>query len=283
MNASELAAEHGLHRVGARPPLGTYLKQTWARRDFAAQLAKSRIAAANEANRLGRVWEVLKPTLNALIYGFIFGVIQASSSRGPNYAAFVVIGVFLFEFFASSMSQGAKSITGNRSLVQSLNFPRMTLPVSVVLQQLYTLGPMLLVMCLYVWILGEPPAWSWLLLIPLVAIYTCFNLGVALIFARLTVHLRDLTQLIPFITRLLMYTSGVLFMVDKIFAGHPWIERLYNFHPVYLVIEIARNALMHEHPVPGIHWLTLSIISVVVLVFGVVFFWKAEERYGRVS
>lgn len=283
MNASELAAEYGLHRVGARPPLGSYLQQTWARRDFAAQLAKSRIKAANEANRLGRVWEVLKPTLNALVYGLIFGVIQAAANRPANYAAYVVIGVFLFEFFANSMAQGAKSITGNRSLVQSLNFPRMTLPVSVILQQLYTLVPMVLVMLVYVLVLGERPRWSWFLIVPLLAIYTFFNLGVALIFARLTVHLRDLTQLVPFITRLLMYTSGALFDVSKIFASNPIIERLYDFHPVYLVIQIARSVLMHGHTVPASHWLTLSLITVIFLVVGTVFFWKAEERYGRVN
>lgn len=283
MNAAEYATQNGLQRVGARPSLPSYVRQTWARRDFAAQLAKSRIKAANQANRLGRVWEVLRPTLNALIYGLIFGVIQASAARPANYAAFVVIGVFLFEFFSTSMAQGAKSITGNRSLVQSLSFPRMTLPFSVILQQLYTLVPILGVMLIYVMALGERPSWRWLLLIPLVGLYTVFNMGIALIFARLTVHLHDLAQLIPFVTRLLMYTSGVLFDVGRIFEAHPIVKDIYQFHPIYLVIEIARGLLLHGHPFPAQAWLIFAAWAVVLFVVGVIFFWKAEERYGRVS
>lgn len=281
MNAESLAAEYGLQRVGARPGLWTYLRQTWARRDFAYTLAKSRIQASNQANRLGVVWEILKPTLNALMYGFIFGILQSSADRPHNYAAYVVIGVFLFEFFSNAMSQGAKSITGNRALVQSLNFPRMTLPFSTILQQLLTLAPMLLVMVVYVMILGGRPTWSWLLLLPLIVLYTLFNSGVALICARLTVHLNDLTQLLPLITRILFYTSGVLFAVDKIFKAHPWVIDLYNFHPIYQVLEIARGLLLDGHPYNGLHWLSLGIWAVVIFVGGIIFFWQAEERYGR--
>lgn len=280
MNAAEVAAQYGLQKVGARPGLWTYLKQTWARRDFAYTLAKSRIHARNQANRLGIVWEIIKPTLNALMYGFIFGVLQGGK-RPEDYAAYVVIGVFLFEFFSHAMSQGAKSITGNRSLVQSLNFPRMTLPFSTLIQQLLTLVPMLVVMVVYVVVLGGHPRWQWLLLIPLIAIFTLFNMGVTLIFARLTVHLADLTQLIPLVTRVLFYTSGVLFAVDKIFEAHPWVVELYNFHPIYQVLEIARGILLKNHFYDPMHWLYLSIWAVVLLVGGTIFFWQAEERYGR--
>lgn len=281
MNAESLAAEYGLQRVGARPGLWTYLRQTWARRDFAYTLAKSRIQARNQANRLGILWEVLKPTLNAVMYGFIFGILQSGSTRPDNYAAYVVIGVFLFEFFSNAMSQGAKSITGNRSLVQSLNFPRMTLPFSTILQQLMTLAPMLVVMFIYVLILGGKISWSWLLILPLVVLYTLFNCGVALVCARLTVHLNDLTQLLPLITRILFYTSGVLFSVDKIFKAHPWIVEVYNFHPIYQVLEIARGILLTDHFYNPQHWIYLSIWAVVAFVGGIIFFWQAEERYGR--
>ena len=280
MNVAEEAEKFGLQRVGGRPKLWAYLRQTWARRDFAYTLAKSRIQARNQANRLGVVWEIIKPTLNAVMYGLIFGVLQGAN-KPANYAAFVVIGVFLFEFFSSAMSQGARSITGNRSLVQSLSFPRMTLPFSTIIQQLLTLAPMLVIMVIYVMILGEKPNWTWALLIPLVCLYTLLNSGVALICARLTVHLHDVTQILPLITRIFFYTSGVLFAVDKIFKAHPWVVELYNFHPIYQVLEIARGLLLHNHVYDPGHWLSLSIWAVVTFIFGVIFFWRAEERYGR--
>lgn len=280
MNAAEYAEQHGLQRVGARPGLWTYLQQTWGRRDFAYTLAKSRIQARNQANRLGVVWEIVKPTLNALMYGAIFGILQGGK-QGPQYPAFVVIGVFLFEFFSSAMSEGAKSITSNRSLVQSLSFPRLTLPFSTIIQQLLTLAPMMVVMFIYVLLLGGAPQWSWLMIIPLLFLYTLFNTGVALICARLTVHLADLTQLLPLITRVLFYTSGVLFNVNTIFAAHPWVVKLFDFHPVYQVLELARAMILVGHPYNPMHWVYLSCFAVVVFVAGVIFFWQAEERYGR--
>ncbi|MGP5727179.1 ABC transporter permease [Arthrobacter rhombi] len=271
----------GLHRVGARPKLAAYLKQAWGRRDFAYELARSRIEASNGRNRLGMLWVVLKPTLNALMYGAIFGLLQGDS-RPPGFPMYVVIGVFLFEFFSQSMNQGAKSITGNTSLVQSLSFPRITLPLATVLQQLLTLAPMLGVMYVYCLILGAQLSWSWLLILPLVGIYTLFNTGIALITARLTVHLRDLTQLLPLINRLLFYTSGVLFSVDRILKMFPIMVKIFDFHPIYQTLQIARGCIMGtDYPVE--YWGYLTIWSVLTLIFGVIFFWVAEERYGRVN
>lgn len=270
-----------LHRVGARAPFFAYLRQAWERRDFAFEMARSRIQASNQKNRLGMLWIIFQPTMNAVMYGVIFGLLQGDR-RPPNFASFVVIGVFLFQFFSSSMNQGAKSITGNQSLVQSLSFPRITLPLSTVMEQFLSLMPMLGVMFIYVMILGETPALSWLLVIPLVAILAVFSVGVALVTARLTVHIRDLTHLLPIFTRLLFYTSGVLFSVDRILEKLPWMVRLFDYHPVYQTLQIARGAILESVAMPSMQsWLVLSVWAVLMAAFGVVFFWAAEERYGR--
>ncbi|MEA5116271.1 MAG: ABC transporter permease, partial [Propionicimonas sp.] len=73
MSLAEYAARSGLHRVGARPSLGSYLKQTWERRDFIVAMAQSRLRAQLEGNRLGIGWLLLQPVLTAAIYGLIFG------------------------------------------------------------------------------------------------------------------------------------------------------------------------------------------------------------------
>lgn len=281
MTVAHQDAPRTLHRVGARPPFFTYLRQAWERRDFAFEMAKSRIQATNQRNRLGMLWIIFKPTMNALMYGLIFGLLQGDS-RPPNFASFVVIGVFLFEFFSASMNQGAKAITSNTSLVQSLSFPRMTLPFSTVIEQFLSLMPMLGVMFIYCLVLGNPIQVSWLLIFPLVAILSVMNMGVALICARLTVHIRDLTHLLPIFTRILFYTSGVLFSVDRILNHWPWMVRIFDFHPVYQTLQIARGAMLETVPLQGAHsWIVLSVWAVALAVFGIVFFWTAEERYGR--
>lgn len=270
-----------LHRVGARAPFLDYLRQAWERRDFAFEMARSRIQASNQRNRLGMLWLIFQPTMNALMYGLIFGLLQGNS-RPPDFPAFVVVGVFLFQFFSSSMNQGAKSITGNQSLVQSLSFPRITLPLSTVMEQFLSLMPMLGVMYIYCLVLGQRPTPAWLLIIPLVAILAVFNVGIALVTARLTVHIRDLTHLLPIFTRLLFYTSGVLFSVDKVLNQWPWMVRIFDYHPIYQTLQIARGAILDSVAFPSMHaWLVLSVWAVVVAAFGVVFFWSAEERYGR--
>lgn len=280
MSLAELAAEHGLHRVGARPRFWQYLAEVWRRRDFVLAMAQYRLRAELERNRLGILWLLLQPTLNALIYGVIFYFLQGES-RPPNFAAHVVIGVFLFQFFSRSLIQGAKSITGHQSLVQSLAFPRITLPIGEVIEEFLSVLPSIALLFVILPFFNIWPTWSWLQLIPLLALFTLFNTGVALFAARLTVHVRDLTQLLPFVSRILFYTSGVLFDVSRIFTDHPSVVRLYDFHPLYQVLQMARAALMGGHEYDPLYWVYFSVWSVALFVTGLLFFWVAEERYGR--
>ena len=281
MSLADYATEHGLHRVGARPKLGQYLKQTWDRRDFAIAMARFRIQAAQETNRLGMVWLVLQPTLNALIYGLIFYFLQTGGNRPADYPAYIVIGVFLFEYFSKSLNNGAKSITGNRGLVQSLSFPRLALPVAVVIENFMQLVPMMGVMAIFLIAMSHFPTWEWLLMVPLIAMYTLFNAGIAMFAARLTVHVRDLTQILPFVNRILFYTSGVLFAVDRILEKYPWAVEAYDFHPLYQVLQLARGLLMDQGTAHPEYWFYLSLWAVLTFVAGLLFFWVAEERYGR--
>ncbi len=282
MTVAEEAESYGLHRVGARPTLVNYLKQTWQRREFIYELAKARVQSQNQKNRLGMIWIVLKPTFNALMYGFIFGVLQGAS-RAEDFPVFVIIGVFLFEFFSTSMTGGAKSITGNTALVQSLAFPRLSLPVAQVTQNLLTLMPMVLVMFIYSLILGTTPKVSWLAIIPLLGIFTVFNLGVALICARVTVHVRDFTQILPLISRVLFYTSGVLFSADRLLSHWPWMIAIFDVHPVYQTLQLARGMVMNQAEYDPWAWWVISGWAIISLVVGLIYFWKAEERYGRAN
>lgn len=282
MSLADYAAKNQLHRVGARPSLARYLAEAWRRRDFAISMGKYKIQAAHERNRLGMVWVALKPTFTAITYGVVFGLLQGAS-RPPNFPVFIIIGVFLFQFFTQSLSGGAKSITGNTSLVQSLAFPRIALPVSVVIRNLMELVPMLGVMAVYILILGAPLTLKWLLMIPLVVLFTMFNTGVALITARLTVHVRDLTELLPVITRVLFYTSGVLFSIDRILKHYPSLVAAFDFHPVYEFLTLARSLLMPGVEANPMFWIYAAVWSVGLLIAGTVFFWSAEERYGRID
>jgi len=286
-SAAALAAEHGLAELGGRPPLTVYVRQLWERRYFAAELARSRFRAQNEADRLGAAWIVLLPMINAAVYGLIFGVIVTSKSRPEHFVPFLVVGVFTFAFFQGCFSDGAKSIINNRGLVRTLHFPRAVLPVASVLQQLYALGPVVLVMTLIVLASGEPISVRWLMIVPAYFLMALFCSGVAFFAARLTIHVRDIAQLIPFITRLLFYVSGIFFAISSKFSDHGLLTTVLKINPLNVYITLVRDALLsRDRHLEGVHadaltWQLGVIWGVVMFVVGFLFFWRAEGLYGR--
>ncbi len=283
MTSTDLEAfahENGLERVGARPSLPTYLAQTWRRRDFATTMARYRLQASMSENRLGMGWVVLKPILNAVLFGTIFTVILPGDTRPNNFVPFLIVGFFIFEYFSKTLSGGSKAIVGAHSLVRSLSFPRILLPIAIVIRQFVELVPMLLVMALIVIGFGEPVTWWWFMLIPVMLLMTMFNLGVALITARLTVHVRDLSQIIPLVSRVIFYTSGIFFSLEKV-LDDPELLRLARLNPVHDFIALVRGYLVSGNEIYPFMWWVAIIASVVTFGFGVVYFWKGEERYGR--
>jgi teichoic acid transport system permease protein len=283
MSLAEYAAREGLHKVGGRPPIIAYLVDVWQRRTFIYSLARFRIEADNGRNRLGMAWVVLRPLINAAVYGTIFGILLGSRSRPDQFVLFLVIGVFFFEFFSSCFTAGAKSITKNAALVQSLSFPRMSLPLALVTQRLLEFVPMIVIMIGLVLAFGTEPQWTWLLLIPLVALFTVFNTGLTLITARLTVHFRDLTQLLPFVSRFFFYTSGVFFSVERRFGENETIMKIADAQPIHEFMDLARGLMLTgpDYVIKTEYWAYSAAWAFGALAIGTVYFWAAEERYGR--
>jgi len=270
----------GLMLVGHRPPLGAYLVDTWRRRSFAFTLAKYRLVSRLLQNRLGLLWIVLKPVFMAAIYGTIFGALLSSSARPDDWVPYLLIGVFIFQFFTSCFSGGARAITGNSKLVQSLGFPRLLLPLSVVIEHGLEFVPVVALLAVLLLVFGVPIAWSWLLVIPILLMMAVFNLGLGLIVARMSVRVRDVQQFIPVINRLLFYASSIFFQLDEAFADHPTILTIAHLIPTYDFIALVRGVMLTDHPVPPLVMVAAPAWALLAIVIGVVYFWKAEARYG---
>jgi teichoic acid transport system permease protein len=280
MSLADYAREHGLKRVGARPALLEYLAEAWKRRDFAMTMARFNSEAANAKNRLGRWWTVLLPTVQALVYGLIFGVLMGSS-RPDNYIPFLFTGVFLFSFMSGAFGAGAGSVTGNLGLVRSLSFPRMLLPVQATIQQVFNLLPQMVLLLLTWVVFAQPITFKWLLLIPITFLMIMFSTGLALVSARLTVHIQDLAKLIPFVIRIVFYTSGIFFNMEHVLKNYPIALEIEKYNPVYVFVSLARGAGVEGYDATAFMWWAAIGWTVVTLALGIVFFWKAEERYGR--
>lgn len=280
MGAMATPATAGLIELGKRPPLGPYLAEAWRMRGFAFRLAGSRLIGSLLPNRLGLLWIVLKPLSLAIIYGTIFHFVLAGPARPANFVQFLIVGVFVFEFFTGCFGGGAKSITSNMKLVQSFGFPRILLPMSVVMEQALRMIPVLLLLGILLLIFHEPITWSWLLVFPILAVMAVFNFGLALVVARISVRTRDIQQLIPIINRVLFYATGIFFNIDGALADYPTLLTIAHLVPTYDFISLARDVLLQGHEAPLLAWIAAPTWALVMLIGGVIFFWRAEARYG---
>lgn len=280
MSLAEYAAQHGLERVGARPPLREYLRETWQRRNFAWTLSKFTVESSDARTRLGAWWVVLMPAIQAGLYGLIFGLI-IGSSRPHNFLAYLFTGVFLFGFMSGSLQSGAASITGNSGLVKSLSFPRVLMPISAIIKQILNFWPQIGLLVITMLLTGNYPKWSWLFVIFVLILMVMFSVGLALIASRINSQFRDLAKLIPLFTRLAFYVSGVFFSLEKVLGQWPLALHVVSFNPFYDYIQLTRGLMITGYEPTALLWWQCSGWAVVTLVIGLVYFWRAEELYGR--
>jgi len=312
---AELAAEYGLRPSSARPGLGSYLALVWQRRHFILAYATARNVSMYTEARLGQLWQVLTPLLNSGVYYLIFGVLFKANRGISNYTAYLVTGVFIFAFTERSIVVGSSAIRANITLIRALHFPRACLPLSYVLVEFQQLLLSILVLFAIVLGTGEPLTWYWLLLVPALLMQATFNMGAALLIARVGAGAQDISQLVPFFLRVWRYFCGVMYSIAALPAALPeWAKNLISFNPAAVYISLARYAIMSSiradspgakpynaakcavftakkipalqaycHPdiVPSELWLAGIGWAVVALVAGVLYFWQAETRYGR--
>ncbi|MYY09927.1 ABC transporter permease [Streptomyces sp. SID4919] len=287
LSPAALAAKHGLTVSGARPGVLDYVRELWGRRHFILAFSQAKLTAQYSQAKLGQLWQVVTPLLNALVYFLIFGIIL-NADRGMEkevYIPFLVTGVFVFTFTQSSVMAGVRAISGNLGLVRALHFPRASLPISFALQQLQQLLFSMLVVFAVAIACGSYPGPSWLLIVPALVLQFFFNTGLALIMARLGSKTPDLAQLMPFVMRTWMYASGVMFSIPIMLEGRPsWIADVLQWNPAAVYMDLMRFAIIDGYgsdQLPDHVWALGLGWSVLVAVGGFVYFWKAEERYGR--
>src|SRR5580658_2650517 len=312
---AKMAAEFGLRPSSARPDLISYLRLVWQRRHFIVGYATARNVSMYTEARLGQLWQVLTPLLNSLVYYLIFGILFEANRGIQHYPAYLVTGVFIFSFTERSIVVGSTVMRANITLIRALYFPRASLPLAYVIVEFQQLMLSMLVLFAIVLGSGEPLTWYWLLAVPTLVLQATFNMGAALIMARLGAGAQDFSQLIPFLTRIWRYFCGVMYSIASLPATLPaWSKGVLSLNPAAVYISLTRYAIMSSqranapgakpynaaacavfnakkipalqaycHPTTSITelWLVALGWAVVTLVVGVLFFWQAETKYGR--
>jgi teichoic acid transport system permease protein len=314
----DYALGKGLKLAGARPPLWRYLGMLWQRRHFILGYATARNISMYTEARLGQLWQVLTPLLNAFVYFLIFGLLFQAKRGIENYTVFLVAGVFIFAFTERSIVTGANVMRTNLELIRALYFPRASLPLAYVIVELQQTLLSMVVLVAIVLGFGEPLTWYWFLMVPVLLLQAMFNTGAALIVARMGGRVQDIGELIPFLLRVSRYFCGVMYMVTTLPAKIPdWAIKVLSLNPAAVYISLTRVALMRSyrvnspgnqpydyhsctyfhqhidtaHPSLQAHcaavvtnpqlWICAIGWGVVFFVAGLVFFWQSEAKYGR--
>jgi teichoic acid transport system permease protein len=281
----QLAADHGLTRGGARPTLWGYLRQLWERRQFIGEFARAHRDAQYAEARLGSLWQVVTPLLNAAIYYLIFGRLMGTRHGIPDFVPYLVIGVFVFTFTQSSAVSGVRAVSGNLGLIRALQFPRAALPIALTLVQLRQLMWSLIVVIAVVAGTGSLAIERWPLIVPALVLQSLFNAGLALVFARLGSQAPDLAELMPFLMRTWLYASGVMYSLSDKAQNAPHIIRMaLELNPAAIYIDLIRHSLIDSVTatwLPPHAWSLAVAWAAVLTIGGFGYFWQAEERYGR--
>ena len=311
---AEFAGRYGLRPSAERPPIGRYLQSLWLRRHFIMAFATARNVAMYTEARLGQLWQILTPLLNAGVYFLIFGLLLKINRGIPNYLAFLVTGVFVFNFSQRAFISTSSVITDSLPLIRALRFPRAALPLAYVIIELQQMLLSMVVLAVIVLFTHEPLTWYWLLAIPALLLQTIFNVGIGLAVARLGSSINDFSQLLPFLMRTWLYVSGVLFQISTLDIKREYVALL-QINPAAIYITLIREAILQTqrasqpgaqpynrvrcgiwqhlkaptdwsaycHPVtdPSHYWYYAIAWAVLALIVGFFFFWRAEAKYGR--
>ena len=223
----------------------TYLRNLWRWREFGWFLAMGNLKARNASTSLGLFWWVLNPLIMAAIYFLVFGVIFDGRRGDEDFLAWLLSGVFVFNYTATTMTSGANSILANGRLLVNIRFPRLVLPISAVIETGIGFVLSLVVYYVIAWPANGVGPGAGLVWLPAAfALHTLFNLGLAGWAARLAIPFRDINNLIPHITRLWFYLSPIIWPLSLIESRGGWMEQIASLNPMFGMLSFYRTALM---------------------------------------
>lgn len=271
-----------LEPIGERTTLRKYFRELWQRRHFIWRESKNKVLNQTSNTFLGPFWLVANPLLMAAFYWVIFGIVLGISRGMDNFVAFVIIGILMFRFSSGIMSQATRAIESSRSMIKAFSYPRAAIPLALVVRE--TLGQFIVMAVMVIMILAIPPHVTidatWLLFPVVFVLHIAINAGFAFFFSRLGYQMPDFAQAMSFITRILMYGSGVIFPVER-FIQNELALTIVQANPIYMLLDAYRSILMEITVPAATTWWGLAAWAVGLVVFGFWYFWKGEEEYAR--
>jgi ABC-2 type transport system permease protein len=233
---------------------------------------------------LGYIWQVMRPLL---LFGvlYVFFVVISHVGRGGKaseqfYGVQLLGSIVLFTFFGEATAGAVRSVVDRENLVRKIQFPRMVIPLSVVLLAFFNLMLNLVVVLIFALISGVHPMLSWLELPLILIMLIVFATGMAMLLSSLFVYFRDIQPIWEVFSQILFYGSPVIIPIEKVretlLPGHTILFHLYTLNPLVVVFQQFRHAMVtHAAPSAGAAigswtWL-LAPLAVVAAIFALGF------------
>ena len=209
------------HKIGI-PPLGPYVRELWRRREFAREMSRTNLRAQHFNTAFGQLWLVLNPLMLAGVY-FLLVYILRSGSRGVDFFAHLLAGLFAYYFISDSIRLSVKSVTGGGRLILNTAFPRALLPLAGVITAFLRFLPTLVIYIPVHVIAGLPFGAHLLWIVPLIGLMFVLASGAAMLVSALQVYFRDVKNFLPYFLRVWLYASPVLYYAHEVPEGIKWI------------------------------------------------------------
>lgn len=225
---------------------------------------------------LGFLWTLLGPILLIAIYALFLGIMRIAISM-----PLLVTGIFVWQYLAMTLGDSTNAIVGNANLIQKAAFPRVLLPLSIVLANAVNFLLSLIIVGMYLMLYGVSfggPHWILVALLTQVALCT----GVSLLLASVNVFFRDVQHVIGMLTMAWFFTTPVIYGPDMVLqkCGTPLLMQLFYLNPMTGILALYRAALMDlPLPAPGL-WFPSLVVSWGVCGGGLLVFQKLQSRFA---
>ncbi|MEW6602480.1 MAG: ABC transporter permease [Nitrospirota bacterium] len=260
-------------------------KELWRYRDLFLVLAWRDISVRYKQTALGVLWAVLQPFVTMVIFTFIFNR-MANIQSGDNtpYPIFLYVGLLLWQYFSSTLTNASNSMVANANLIQKIYFPRLIIPATAATTGLVDIGISSMILAFMMVYYKVIPTLSGLLILPLLLTSTVMSaMGAGLLLAAINVKYRDVRYALPFFIQIMMYVTPVIYPV-KMLDNYPVIKGLMLWlNPITGVITNARAAILGQG---SIDWEIMGIslfVSSLFFIAGLYYFRSTEKYFADIA
>lgn len=228
---------------------------------------------------LGVSWAIIQPVFTTLVFTVVFGRLANVSSDGTPYLLFSYLALWPWGYFSGTLTDSSNSLILNAAMISKVYFPRLVLPLSAVFTKLldFAISFVILVVLL---IYFEITPGLGLLILPLLTIQLLLtSLGIGLILSAMAVQYRDVKHAMTFVVQILMYAAPVVYSTT---AVPEKFQLLFSLNPMVGVIEGFRSAFL-DRPLPWAWIWPGSIVSIVLFLFGLLYFRRMERVFADVA